>query len=198
MTEFQPTENDPLGRLLSELVNGDPTSASLEELATLLRDDPQSRLDYVRWISLHADFLRRQRMKSAGGSEQLSRDEAAVAPFVSLEETNHGKSRHFPMDSPSSRRRRSPVLGFLHTFRKRHEADPRRRAIQRGADFDRRDTRRWYGGGRRRDRVVNPAKSQSADCSRLARPRSAFSRCPPHGRRRLPLGRRDDGSPSRG
>ncbi len=104
MTEFQPTENDPLGRLLSELVDGDPTPATLEELATMLRDDPQARLDYVRWISLHADLLRRLRVKSIGDSEQQSSEEAALASFVSPEETT--------FRSPP-RTARTFLLGFL-------------------------------------------------------------------------------------
>ncbi len=86
--EFQPTPSDPLGRLLCELVDGDPSPEMLEELAGLLRDDPQARLDYIRWMSLHADLRRRTSIATARGPEASPAEVASISHCCSPRDLN--------------------------------------------------------------------------------------------------------------
>ena len=107
MMEFQTTPGDRLGHLLSTLVDGElrdkeRSPAFAEELAGLLRSDPQARREYIQWMSLHAHLLGRMPHSSA-----LDTDSQQPIPACVLPSSREPSATDVPHpDCPS------PVFGF--------------------------------------------------------------------------------------
>ncbi len=62
MAETQSKSSRDLDRLLSQLVDGRADADDIDALERLLRDDPQARRHYVRYLDLHSELLHHAEM----------------------------------------------------------------------------------------------------------------------------------------